>query len=571
MDFNLRNAGKTLCPTTWLIPRPSDVVCYDPLYLLRCLYPILFFTYNTDSLSFADLAQTPADVIRHLPVHPPSADIQPKVPVFLLTSAFAHWADPSHYFFQESISHIFEITRVGSSPQNDIYAVFAVVDKIPGSLGDSEPQIGNTFDKSLSGVSGHDGLSLLFANQNELYGEVAKAQKFGDSSLNDTERALAFSVFSPRDSAEQTKSVEFNIRVANTLFLNGRPRTLIAARWGVDAENKAIHMKDQYELVNCRIRSTGEAHVMPPRIPLHPVTQPRTIMASMGNILSQISKADGSDAAVPASTELEKAIPEYIKTHDVQDQRLAVWAYIQPDTSESNGGSQKSMSTRHDEQQFLGLHGDARLHRVVSGGGGWGKKQGLLSLDPECNYQTDKSRRKLLPIGELFGSGNAGVEDELDIDALFDEFPNLTQSEDGSLITPLAELAKVGNSIQFFVASLDDPQGYQSTSFGEGEPSTSPHHERADGQQDIYAFGVIPPLETSHSQDSGSSYVDGNTASTDSSNKVIIIDHHFGALSETGITYNPDLQEGNEKAGGRIKGGKIDVPGSRITLKTVYY
>ncbi|KAH0611197.1 uncharacterized protein H6S33_011624 [Morchella sextelata] len=103
-------------------------------------------------------------------------------------------------------------------------------------------------------------------------------------------------------------------------------------------------------------------------LPLKALTPPRRIAAGLGNILKQLD-GDGDGAARAASRELEKAVTEYVGAQDANAGGVSVFARLTPrDPAEG-------------AYEFLAP--GVRVHRVLSGGGGWGSKAGLLSLDPQ--------------------------------------------------------------------------------------------------------------------------------------------------------------------------------------------
>lgn len=97
--------------------------------------------------------------------------------------------------------------------------------------------------------------------------------------------------------------------------------------------------------------------------PMVPITGRRRIMSGLGNILKTVER-DGQEE--PASRELEEVIPKILKEGRGQG-GTSVWAIIWAEGAEG---------------RRIGERG-AQVRRVLSGGGGWGAKQGLLSLDPE--------------------------------------------------------------------------------------------------------------------------------------------------------------------------------------------
>lgn len=107
------------------------------------------------------------------------------------------------------------------------------------------------------------------------------------------------------------------------------------------------------------------------RLPLKPLTMPRKILDGMGNILRKLESTDGEPTG--ASRELEKAVANYIDNlpDDVdRPERVNVFARL-------------TIQELHTDAVELFLNPGTRLHRVLSGGGGWGSKAGLLSLDPQ--------------------------------------------------------------------------------------------------------------------------------------------------------------------------------------------
>jgi len=108
------------------------------------------------------------------------------------------------------------------------------------------------------------------------------------------------------------------------------------------------------------------------QMPLTPLTKPRKIAEGMGNILKTLERSnDGTEEA--ASLELESAVDEYLdgQPEDVTTpERVDVFARLTTQEPPS-------------DVTELFLYPGARIHRVLSGGGGWGSKAGLLSLDPQ--------------------------------------------------------------------------------------------------------------------------------------------------------------------------------------------
>lgn len=176
------------------------------------------------------------------------------------------------------------------------------------------------------------------------------------------------------------------------------------------------------------------------RIPLIPLTLPRRIVASMGNILKQLEAENGATGG--ASRELEEAVQSYIDT-------------LPGDLGTVGKATVFARLTRHSPtpgEDLLATPG-ARIHRVLSGGGGWGSKAGLLSLDPQ-------------------GKTNVGEFAENFENSLFNAagHPGEAEKAPTGLATP-------GQYVQFFVAAAP----------GRGNAHTSG-----------IRFGAVPKVEDVH-------------------------------------------------------------------------
>lgn len=80
----------------------------------------------------------------------------------------------------------------------------------------------------------------------------------------------------------------------------------------------------------------------------------------------------------------------------------------------------------------------------MSGGGGWGQKQGLLSLDPQMSH----------PSSSTSSSRRADEDDEDDADAAMASFLRSLQGETEAQSGDNNNLATPGAHVQFFVAPL---------------------------------------------------------------------------------------------------------------------
>lgn len=238
-----------------------------------------------------------------------------------------------------------------------------------------------------------------------------------------------------------------------------------------------------------------------------PLTAPRQVHAGMGNIVRQISDSDEKPA--PASQELEKAVSSYFTATGQAPHSMPVWAIVSNERSikyfssamlAALGKPQPWLFSK--QYDYAGIFseyvqdtwsvaperfnnalwkhillGNARVHRVLSGGGGWGKKAGLLSLDPKRSFE----------------KGDNDVGDASLVD------------RDSSMDNPLEEVARPGSYIQFFVSPVS------SLSTPGPESGTC-------------AFGVIP-----------STIDDIPVAKSEGPSDIELWEGYFGALSEQGM------------------------------------
>ncbi|KAK8050360.1 hypothetical protein PG994_012090 [Apiospora phragmitis] len=140
-----------------------------------------------------------------------------------------------------------------------------------------------------------------------------------------------------------------------------------------------------------RLRA-GTARTAGPH-PLMPLAPPRKIVAGLGNIVRQV-EIDG--VVTPASKELETLIPRLFEKRAARaggtgqaPSPIGVWAWVMPAWTIEKMRYDAVFTTYQDtphaeEWQLTSTH--ATITKRLSGGGGWGAKQGLLSLDPETTY-----------------------------------------------------------------------------------------------------------------------------------------------------------------------------------------
>ncbi len=269
------------------------------------------------------------------------------------------------------------------------------------------------------------GLSVLYGQRDDILPGLwdDAAHHHSSSSSPDRQSASISVPLSPL--LGDSRSLNVTLPLANTLFQNGRRSTLLASRWrtegtGCPYELVAVAEKQSQTVVPA-IRSIQTYTSV--SVPLVPVTRPRKIVAGLGNIVRQV---EIDDKPAPASKELEAAIPRLLEARSKRAPAtaavgpVAVWALVLPRQAMDLVSEDLAVSGDHDvssehevaervSRNFSQLlAAGCHLHRIrksptllhshlrtftlktrsatVSGGGGWGSKQGLLSLDPQTRY-----------------------------------------------------------------------------------------------------------------------------------------------------------------------------------------
>ncbi|KAL8381731.1 hypothetical protein RB595_005824 [Gaeumannomyces hyphopodioides] len=332
------------------------------------------------------------------------------------------------------------------------------------------------------------------------------------------------------------RPVDVTLPLANTVFQNARPFTLLASRWRVGGAGTsptgAMALVDAFEKETQGIAASTEGSIQSHAdvsTPLFPLTAPRRITAGLGNIVRQVEAADGpEEEPQPASEELEASMHAIIATRSRLLPGVPVpnrtWALVVPRNSPSLDFLVKlplsldsSIESEHGRADAFARHfskvlaDGGRLHRVLSGGGGWGAKRGLLSLDPETTYSSSGAQ---------------------DLESFIASFGGEVTAD--SVVTP-------GSYIQFLVEPMP-------------LSSTGSANEAAQN---------LPPLVlgTTPAQIAGDEKTEHASSSTQ------LVAGHFGALSSSGIFLSLESGAGSEAARGSRPPTtltKVDVPNAYV-------
>ncbi|KAL6908445.1 hypothetical protein GGI43DRAFT_143769 [Trichoderma evansii] len=293
--------------------------------------------------------------------------------VILTTPSFARDLEDAGLMSQ------FARLMAGSADVGKFHVLSAVVDHLAAPAGSFRPL---------------QGMSVLRGHLNHMLPHLWQPLSPKSKDDADSVSALTFSLGDP----------SITLPLARTTFQNSRPSTLLtsefelthnAARLTQQAEKHSQFVKVSLDY---DIESLAHLDIW---APLMPLTQPRTVTESFGNIIRGI-EVDGK--TIPASTELEDIVNKLHKQHGssgVLSGPVGVWAVVTPDRSTSGAlrdwfeeapepisalpladDMKDTVIATAQHLKLLYSHG-GRLYKILSGGGGWGAKKGLLSLDPQ--------------------------------------------------------------------------------------------------------------------------------------------------------------------------------------------
>ena len=271
----------------------------------------------------------------------------------------------------------------------------------------------------MAGVKAGEGLALWLSSDESRNSSVYAHPVITGEAHNEPTKTLRFS--SPRPTSLGSSINEGNstnksfirhvtLPVANTIFVNGQRTTLFEDSWEVklsSTEKADINYLHRKTLDSFRINLSCSADEVAAggSAPLQALTEPRLVLGSMGNVLSQI---EVNGEAIPASQELEKAVSAYIKSNPTSTDQgpLLVYALVRTSLQPYTNSSSTEKSSIRPSRVLEALWQGAKLFKVSGGGGGWGKRQGLLSLEPAVDFETRESD---------FPAGVASLDDDQNI------------------------------------------------------------------------------------------------------------------------------------------------------------
>ncbi|KAL1908268.1 hypothetical protein Sste5344_006026 [Sporothrix stenoceras] len=525
----------------------------------------------------------------------PSPGSPDNAAVILASPDFATWLD-DEAFLADLLQQL-PLSQQKDSNSNETSVLCAVVAAL------ALPQS----PKSVSGGPNErppvSGLSIAYGNTDKLLpgiwqGDDSKAalRSSRGSIGSDLDKDAAVTVEVPPLAGAETDSTSLRVTLplSNTIFQNGRRSTLLASLWtsgenGLQRQNQ--ESRDQQLIV---VPSPSQA-VTNVSAPLFPLSEPLKIASGLGNIVRQVFDKETSKP-IPAARELEAQIPALLKARRraspaLEDGALAVWGLVVPAQVVPFYEQLKQKLQSEQESSLDALSNDAdhapaaeqqaaaqasayftellatgcRLHRILSGGGGWGLKQGLLSLDPQMSHPAAASLSSVESSSDSASQshkilGEERRDEEMDDEAMLSfirSFKNETlvgrevseaeaaagEASEGSGVDGVA---MPGAFVQFFVA----PLSVEGTKV-EGETlksaDTGPEWSIALGAH--AGYDGSPPI------------LDSKTATT---GEVALIHNHFGAVSNHGMYLSAVARSSNSNSGAPSTRTKLDAPNAYV-------
>ncbi|KAI5239328.1 hypothetical protein E4T43_06829 [Aureobasidium subglaciale] len=554
--------------------------------------PTLRPSYTTESFS----SETPDHLVRTCtvltssPKATPLEELLDRIPQFqagnetglftdfllLVTPSYAADLRKQKHVIEKALTRIFSVreldkdlhSRLGGDSREAVRLVAAVVDRLP------KP---SDLDASAVGDIGSEGIALrLIANENPIWKpELAKDDP--RAALSDNKyRFLSFHLDDAATPAHMLPIVQ--LPLANTIFHNGLTSTLIWRKYSLQKDGKGLVQIDEQVCDSHRVKLpkpsvSRQTTTLALSAPLVPLTSARSVVACMGNIIRRLSADSGlgshdpTKEAILASHELEQSVTSYHKTRGLSPRAVSVWALVIPEKTFSGGLSMAAKvlgerdlpelwksGSNHDtdasQPNLLTLlqHG-ARLHKVLSGGGGWGKKAGLLSLDPDSGYGQHPPWEDIAPAQQTDAEYIEGLSPvPADLHHVWGFEPQ-----------ELPSIVNKGDFIQFYISpSASSEEALAQHKIGDNA------HESIPADVKTVEFGSVPSTVDDMPSSQKTAFQGQDTVQT--------YPNHFGALSETGIAMFFGLQSSKESSSkvhdAQDAATKIDVPFGRIRSRS---
>lgn len=266
----------------------------------------------------------------------------------MTTPSFSTWLEDDDFISQL-------LQSVMPSHRPIVQVVSAVVDKLP--LPDHE------------GSSGGEGFALLSG---------PKRGSFGPVDGKNDRACLLFTLFqvvvTSNGNSQSTLPIQLIMPMAQTIFQNGKESTLLRQFWVRSESGVYTRVGKTKEMKTLRISlgEIGASQALVPHVAVIPLTEPRKIVSSAGNIIRQISTNDGT--IIPASQELEASVNNAFEKLNLPPTSLKVWAVLSRRSPATSVQGEDTVSiaypprTLSEDLTYVNLtdfcHRDSSIHQV---------------------------------------------------------------------------------------------------------------------------------------------------------------------------------------------------------------
>ena len=420
--------------------------------------------------------------------------------IVLLSKKLVTLSDRSNDFISKLLPQVFSELSAGQT----IHVLVAVVDRISRPL----RLLQDARLRSLHPQQSFEGISLwamdsgqtmpnLWTDRDTSKIEATKPKQIPGSFIEIQDSRQSYVL----DSHEMRSTIRLGL--ANTTFENGRLSTCFVQQWTVGVNNSELdtHMifNRQRDLPSCTIvlpRLGSPKMGKQINVPvLKPLTFPQIVSEAQGNVIRTLQGARDPSKTEPASAALERSIADFHSSGYAKSP-YEVWArVVNREYWPAVAGQLLLVASRVSPYALV------RYVKVVSGGGGYNARQGLLALDPEPVFPEEPQADF-----DAFEQRLLGSRDEIFASAI----------RPGDVIQFYAVLSPDSQSIRYDRSLLENQENEQHL-FSEmrvvdGSPSLS--------------FGSIQPSSKTTDTESSKAVVDGLQC---------LILKHFGALSESGL------------------------------------
>ena len=316
----------------------------------------------------------------------------------------------------------------------------AVIDKLslpppsPAEPDDTSEDARLSNPASMANVNGLEGLAYSlhprWLEDPSLEGNIHGQKTAADISASDT---ITFHLYRELDGnhgspPQPTRMV--SVPLANTLFQTGQLHTVVSSKWKETGSAYRLVSKrnSSQPPLNVYLKNVDSPldpcdHQYVPRddvfIPLASFVPTHIVRESNGNVISKISLPEsGSTSSIPASHPLQSAMSTYLSHNDSTDGPPSVWALVIPRGLLQQ--DERLSDWFHEMNRVLGpqcfpkyenggtpplfqpFFSGAKFCRILSGGGEWGSKAGLITLEPDSNLGSSSPELDLDEDGPLF-------------------------------------------------------------------------------------------------------------------------------------------------------------------------